>query len=92
MFKPLEEWRELSNLRKLLDEVAEEYYRAKHIHGPIKSPHEGYGIIKEEFKELEEEIFKKEHLRDKGKMYEEAKHVANTAIRFMMDVCLRGEK
>jgi hypothetical protein len=83
---------EAKKLEAILMEVAKEYYRSSKIHGPIKSPHEGYGIIKEEFKELEEEIFKKEHLRDKDKMYGEAKHVANTAIRFMMDVCLRGDE
>lgn len=52
------------------------------------SAHEGYAVILEEMDELFDEI-KGEH--DREKMYHEAKQVASTAIRFMLDICINSK-
>lgn len=54
--------------------------------GPMASPHEGIAVIREEYIELEKEVFKQFTARDTGKMRKEAKHLAAMAIRFMMDL------
>lgn len=67
------------------DAVREELANAVTQHPkPYASCHEGYGIIKEEFRELEEEIFRKN--RDPAKVRKEAIQLATTAIRLVLDV------
>ena len=67
-------------LRALMDE----YSYATSKFGKFLSPHEGISIIREEYKELENEVFNKN--RNYPKMWREATHLATMAIRFMNDV------
>ena len=43
-------------LPKYLEQVTKELYRATEAYGPFNSPHEGYGIIKEELDEFWDEV------------------------------------
>jgi len=52
----------------------------------MKSPHEGLAIIREEYLELEAEVFKQHHKRDNFRMAEEARQLAAMAARFMLDL------
>jgi len=69
-----------------LGTVAERYQKACDRNGPYKSIHEGIGVILEEYKELEEEVFKKQP--DWERVYDEALDLAATAIR-MRDFAIR---
>jgi hypothetical protein len=71
----------MSDEISVLKEVEKQVLKAESKFDEFHSPHEGYGIIKEEFDELWDEIKLKSH--DYKRMYEEALHVACTAIRFM---------
>ena len=71
----------------VLNDIATEYQIATDKFGPFHSAHEGLGIIREEYKELEEEIFKQFELRDNAKLRKEAIHLATMAVRFIIDVC-----
>ena len=62
-------------------DVKEEIKKAESKFGEFHSPHEGYAIIAEELDELWDEV--KEHDHNQIRMYNEAKQVACTAIRFM---------
>ena len=62
-------------------DIKNQIKKAESKFSEYNSIHEGYGIIKEEFDELWDEIKKKEP--NQLKMYTEASHVACTAIRFM---------
>jgi hypothetical protein len=72
------------NINHALDLVRTEYYQATAKFPPYHSPHEGYGIIAEEFRELETEVFKRD--KDYDHMFHEALQVATTAIRFITDL------
>jgi len=72
-----------------LSEVWNEYQKASKLFPPMASPHEGLAIIREEYLELEEEVFKQHHTRTNENMRKEAKQVAAMAIRFMMDCTTR---
>jgi hypothetical protein len=67
-------------------DVVNEYKRAIAKFKPFNSPHEGLAIILEEYKELEEEVFKQHDVRTRKKMRAEAKQVAAMALRFMVDL------
>ena len=47
--------------------------------------HEGIAILREEYIELEQEIFKKAHLVDRSKVRLESMQVAAMGIRMMVD-------
>jgi len=70
------------NYKEIINDVIEEVARAEKKHPPYRSSHEGYAIIKEEVDELWDEVKRKDqnYLRE----YTEAKHIACTAIRFMI--------
>jgi len=55
---------------------------------PFNSAHEGYAVLLEEVRELEQEVFKK--YRDTRALRKEAVQVAAMAIRFLLDVDNRG--
>ena len=66
--------------------VKAELERATAKHGAMPTAHHGYGVIKEEFREFEDEVFKREIDRDA--LAEEATQLAAMAIRFLIDVAL----
>ncbi len=68
-----------------MKEIEAELQSARKKHGDMSSGHEGYGVIKEEFDELWDEI--KNRKQDKERMREEAIQVAAMAARFVEDVC-----
>lgn len=71
-----------------LSEVLEELERAeKKFPRPFINYHEGLSILREEFKELEDEVFKNLHNQNKAKMRNEAIQVAAMALRFLKDCC-----
>lgn len=53
----------------------------------FNSAHEGYGIIAEEFRELEDHVFTNQKRRDLTAMKKEALQLAATALRLALDVC-----
>jgi hypothetical protein len=59
---------------------------------PMPTHHHGIGIILEEFKELQTEVFKKDHMRNNAALIEEAAHTAATAMRFIIDLCMMEAK
>jgi NTP pyrophosphatase (non-canonical NTP hydrolase) len=68
-------------VEEYLQLVKEELDRALALHGPIRSPHEGFGILQEEVEEFFDEI-KANNLR---KSRTEAVQVAAVAIRYLID-------
>ena len=70
-----------------LADTTEELLSAIQKHPSMRSAHEGYGILKEEFRELEDEVFKRQGGRDIEAMRAEAIQVAAMAIRFVADIC-----
>ena len=76
---------EQKKIDKVMSEVESEYKKAVMLHPGFRSPHEGLGILWEEFEELKAEVFKNERRRNRILMSREAKQVAAMAIRFMID-------
>ena len=74
-------------LGKALSDVTEELLEAIEKYPSMRSAHEGYGVLTEEFKELEAHVFTKQGGRDIQEMRREACQVAAMAIRFMADIC-----
>lgn len=72
-----------------LDMVKAESSRARRMHGQIRSPHEGLGLIEEEFWEVKLEIFKK--VPNKAEMLKELTQVAALCTRFAEDCGLLGK-
>ena len=71
----------------VLADVAVELEHAMAKRGPIRTPHEGYGVIREEF---EVELFAQLICRDRGSGPEaraEAIQVAASAVRYVLDLC-----
>lgn len=65
-------------------EVVQEVMRAMKKHGPMRSPHEGYAVLKEEVDELWDEI-----KSDRGRFAtarKEAIQVAAMAMRYVLDL------
>lgn len=54
---------------------------------PFNSAHEGYGVLMEEVRELEQHVFTNQKRRDSAAMRAEAIQVAAMALRFVADVC-----
>ncbi len=98
MVKPIELTWEGTGLEKQGKEqsalllIVQEYRQAARQHSTFNSAHEGYAIILEELDELKAEVWKKKANRDIGLMRKEASHVAAMALRFILDVCVEGEK
>ena len=66
--------------------IAEEHARAVSKFGAFHNAHEGWGVIREEYLELEDEIRKKQKDYDIDKMRHEAMQVGAMALRFMIDI------
>lgn len=78
---------------EIAGEIAIECSRATELFPPFYSAHEGLAIIREEYLELEEEVFKNPSTRDTSKMREEAIQLGSMALRFVHDVCdKRGDE
>lgn len=72
-------------LTNIFNNINSEYFFAISKYEPFNSAHEGLAIIREEYKELEQEVFKKQSEYDMGKMNKEALQLATMAIRFIVD-------
>lgn len=66
--------------------IGEEHSRAVDKFGKFHNAHEGWGVIREEYLELEDEIRKKQSEYDIDKMRKEAMQLGAMALRFMVDV------
>jgi hypothetical protein len=69
------------------DDAHAEASRAASTWPPLNSAHEGYGVLAEEFRELEGEVFKRQGERSIAKMRAEAVQLAAVALRFIADIC-----
>lgn len=71
--------------------IRKELSSAQGHYGPMRSPHEGHSIIREEFMELEGEVFAKHGQRDEDKLRSEATQVGAMAARFIVDIVEGGK-
>lgn len=76
----------INDLRRLGEELADEAYAAAVEFPPFHSTHEGLAIIREEYLELEREVFKKQSEYDRVMMRKEAVHLGAMALRFIYDL------
>jgi hypothetical protein len=67
-------------------EVIEELQRAQRRFPALQSAHEGLAVIREEYLELEGEVFH----GSASAAYEEAKQLAAMALRYMVDIGNQG--
>ncbi len=74
------------NKESVLILVSLELDRATNMYPKFTSIHEGWGIIREEYLELEDEIRKTPNDHTTEKMRREAIHLGAMALRFIMDV------
>jgi len=72
---------------KARQKVVNESLRASSLYSPFKSYHEGIAIIREEYLELEKEVFRSYGEQDLIKIANEATHLGAMAIRFLEDLC-----
>jgi len=68
--------------KDIINDVLEEVAAAEKKYPSFRSSHEGYAIIKEELDELWDEVRRKDAYYPRH--YTEAKHIACTAIRYMI--------
>ncbi len=71
----------------LIDEVNKEHDYVVANFGEFHSAHEGLAIIREEYRELEDEVFVNQKYRSMKEMRKEALQLATMALRFIVDVC-----
>jgi hypothetical protein len=76
----------LSVVRQLRvqDEILAEIDRARHLHGPMHSPHEGWAVIQEELEELWELVKADQGTTPAARL--EAVQVAAMAVRYVTDL------
>ena len=72
---------ELQHIYFIQEDILKELKRATRGYGPFNSPHEGYGVIKEEFDEMWDDI--KANRFKESKV--EAVQVAAMCIRYILD-------
>ena len=81
----------VNKIQNISNEVSAEVIRSISLHGDMKSTHEGYGVIKEEFDELWDLIKQTKHWdRDpeaRSKMRHEAIQIAAMAVKFIANIC-----
>jgi len=73
------------NIEELWKEIRNEYFFATGKFGSFASAHEGIAVLREEYLELEREVFKKNP--DDKLLRKEAIQVGAMALRFLYDVC-----
>ena len=66
--------------------IKEEHARAIEKFGAFHNAHEGWGVIREDYLELEDEIRRKQKDYDLDKMRKEAIQLGAMALRFIIDV------
>lgn len=71
-------------INQFLELIKDEYIFARSKHHGFHSFHEGYGVIKEEFDELWDEIRKQEH--DKEAMGREAIQVGAMILAYLVEL------
>lgn len=81
----------ISDYTIILDAVGEEVNRARRLHLPINSAHEGYAVILEELDEFKAEVWKKQSQRDRAAMLTELIQCAAMCIRTAVDIGLTKE-
>ena len=69
-----------------LEMIVQEHSKAVRKFGAFHNAHEGWGVIREEYLELEDEIRMKQVDYDIDKMRKEAMQLGAMALRFMIDV------
>lgn len=74
-------------LKDILRDIEREIERASIEHAPYSSAHEAYGVLAEEFREFESEVFKKAAERSKDRMRAELVQVACVAVRAILAIC-----
>jgi hypothetical protein len=77
-------------LKVCLEAIADEYRRARTRFPPMASMHEGLSIIREEYLELEEVVYKEKDITARtwnGSL--EARQTAAMCLSFMMEVCTK---
>ena len=72
-----------------LQEVNWELSKAVKKFPPLHSAHEGYAVLLEEVEELKTEVFKRH--KELELMQKEAIQTAAMAVRFLIDVCYKGQ-
>lgn len=73
---------EIAEIDFYLEEIKKEYERASVKFGAFHSTHEGYGVIKEEFDEMWDEI----KINRIPKARKECIQLAAMALRFLIDI------
>ncbi|MEE9598195.1 MAG: hypothetical protein V3V96_15595 [Acidiferrobacterales bacterium] len=76
-------WVKSSQTWPIMKNVMDELERATKLHGPMRSPHEGYAVLKEEVDELWNEV---KTDSDPKHMRLEAIQIAAMAMRFVLDI------
>lgn len=71
----------IKSLPKYQGMVQDELIRATRAYGPINSPHEGYGIIKEELDEFWDEV----KINNNQEARKEMVQVAAMCLRYLID-------
>jgi len=70
-----------------MKQIHDEYTFASKKYGSFTSTHEGIAVIREEYLELEREVFKKQSEYDMDEMIKEARQLGAMALRFLVDCC-----
>lgn len=73
---------DIAKVDRLLWQIKQEFLRASGLHKPFASPHEAYGVIKEEIDELWDDV----KSNDIAHAHIEAVQVAAMCVRFMHDI------
>lgn len=79
-----------NGLNAILAQIAAEVRQAEAKWPPMNSAHEAYGVLTEEYRELEAHVFTNQKRRDLDAMRAEAIQVAAMAVRFVRDICDGG--
>lgn len=72
--------------QRIANEIVDEAVRASDLFSKFHSAHEGWGVIREEYLELEDEIRKHQSAYDYAKIRKEAIQLGAMALRFIYDV------
>lgn len=72
------------NINTAMDRICAEYHRARTLHRPMQSAHEGIAVILEEYRELEAEVFRRRRIH--SAMQREAVQLAAMALAFLCEI------